>query len=259
MFNHVRTLLANLSHAANSDAIGEEFISSAFRPLVLTGRLLQFHQALYGATPDRDYANYRTFEFLQLLHAPQIEAMTLQYDSRITYTPWRKDIFAPSTFEPSIETTATSDSLQIIKPYATANNNRLKRYWKIDSNGSEVTVDTTTTTSLVSPEFSGGRSAIIETVDQELQFTITDEVAIWHVHQVLRPTVTILNVWQNVKNILQPALLRELFPDNAEPVASYNNMFKATAWPVSFAGLLLAFVERLTVGLANNEFELTNE
>ena len=86
MLNHFRTLLANLPPTQTvGDTIAEEPIPATFTPLPLPSFLLNARRGLFGADPDRSFVNYRTRQFMTLLHASKYVDHVTALDSRIAY------------------------------------------------------------------------------------------------------------------------------------------------------------------------------
>lgn len=94
MINAVRTLLLNQSSAVAwpVDQAGAQYVSPAYRPVVLPPALFAIRGALFGWQPDNLTLNYRLAQYMALLHADDAcLPHVLSMDHRFTYRPhaWR--------------------------------------------------------------------------------------------------------------------------------------------------------------------------
>lgn len=83
MFNHYRTLLANLA----PDAVGlaEEKIPAGFAPVRLPDAVTGFRRVVFGATPDRAMVNYRCRQLMAAVHASPLAEWVTKLDPRVAY------------------------------------------------------------------------------------------------------------------------------------------------------------------------------
>lgn len=94
MINQVRTLLMNRGREGHGlTEFGEEYISPDFIPRVLNGPLKLVQRTLFGSKPDRLFLNYRMRQIMQLMHASPMRDDITQDDPRITYLPFKTDLF----------------------------------------------------------------------------------------------------------------------------------------------------------------------
>lgn len=102
MINHFRTLLLNRSAPSYSTRAGEEYIPDDFVSLANLPTYLQnIRTALYGRNPDWLFENYRTKQYVSLVHNTELERFITDLDSRITYDPndteFFRGVFGPHT------------------------------------------------------------------------------------------------------------------------------------------------------------------
>jgi len=88
MINHARTLLLNrqANFPGHYRELGE-YVPPNYEPLKLPGYLQRIRQQLFGSNPDRLYAEYRTRQYITILHSTEFAGEMTRWDSRITYDP----------------------------------------------------------------------------------------------------------------------------------------------------------------------------
>jgi hypothetical protein len=89
MINHIRTLLLNRSgsHGYGYACPGEEYVPPTFQRRVVPSFLRGALQALFGATPDRTFLNFRMWQLMTLLHSTELAEHVYAADPRVTYWP----------------------------------------------------------------------------------------------------------------------------------------------------------------------------
>lgn len=109
MINHVRTLLLNRGREGHPlTEYGEEYVSPSFIPRVLNRPMQTVRTMLFGSKPDRLFLNYRMRQIMELMHATPLAEDILADDSRITYLPFKDDLF-DQAFQPQITHIAGPD------------------------------------------------------------------------------------------------------------------------------------------------------
>jgi hypothetical protein len=84
----------NVGHDGHGiDELGEEFIDPLFVPRHLPPGMQSMHRILFGSVRDRLFMNYRMRQIMQIMHASPLEQDLLVQDSRITYLPFKPDLF----------------------------------------------------------------------------------------------------------------------------------------------------------------------
>ncbi len=72
---------------------GEEYIPDDFIPRALNRPLSLVHSTLFGNNPDRLFMNYRMRQIMQLMHATPLTEDIVADDARLTYLPFKSDLF----------------------------------------------------------------------------------------------------------------------------------------------------------------------
>ena len=105
MINHARTLLMNVSGPSRlySHYYGEEFIPDDYSPVTFPGSLQAVRRIMFGSNPDRAMLNYRSRQFMALLHATELKQFVTDLDPRITYELDNADLFPKAMFLPSVQ------------------------------------------------------------------------------------------------------------------------------------------------------------
>lgn len=83
MFNHYRTLLANL--APDAVEVMEERIPAGFVPVRVPDSVIAFRRVVFGATPDRAMVNFRTRQLMAVVHATTLVEWVTKLDPRVAY------------------------------------------------------------------------------------------------------------------------------------------------------------------------------
>lgn len=106
VINQVRTLLLNRGRDGQSlMQPGEEYIPADFVPRVVPQQFVLLRSMLFGTNPDRLFLNYRMRQLMQLIHSTPLAQDVLADDPRITYLPFKDDLFQ-SAFKATITQTA---------------------------------------------------------------------------------------------------------------------------------------------------------
>ena len=96
MFNHARTLLANLDNTVISPAAdfpSVEPVSSNFHSLKLTPPFSEIHKVLFGSSPDTYYILYRTEQLMRIIHSTEYASYVTDLDPRVTYDLNKRNLF----------------------------------------------------------------------------------------------------------------------------------------------------------------------
>lgn len=95
MINHFRTLLLNRSAPSFSSRPGDEYIPDGFAQLTgLPTYLQNIRQVLFGRSPDWLFENYRTKQYVSLVHNTELTEFVTDLDPRITYDPNDTEFFS---------------------------------------------------------------------------------------------------------------------------------------------------------------------
>ena len=250
MINHVRTLLMNRKRdgAALTD-YGEEYIAENFVPRKLDQPLQLVHSILFGTKPDRLFINYRMRQLLQLIHATPLAEDIVNDDSRITYLPFKTDLF-DAAFRPKVTRIAGPPSQVNVSGEHAANMSigLAKQLWDLEVIGAHTVtiqkrygqIETATAvfnngTPVVLPSSNISVYLHNPAVGYKIQITAT-----------ARPFNDLSQVIGDITNSLNASGMQDIFPMNApEPVATWYKIWNnhETA-AMRFTALLLAIAYR---------------
>lgn len=90
MINHFRTLLGNVPMLNDAD-LGTEYVPRDYLVRPLPVILQRMYDVLFGTKPDRAYINQRLLQYMQVMHATELEEYVRALDPRITYLPFDTD------------------------------------------------------------------------------------------------------------------------------------------------------------------------
>lgn len=133
MINHVRTLLMNQPRGSyRVTDPGEEYISPRFIAAAWPVALQLFRNTLFGTRPDRLFINFRMRQIMQLLHSTELAADITKDDSRLTYLPFRDDMFADVFAVTIDQPTGQEAKLTLLgQPVADEYNGRTTSIWNL--------------------------------------------------------------------------------------------------------------------------------
>lgn len=258
MFNHARTLLANVKGGNSSpgpDFLAEELIPKEFRPVDLPTYLQQIRMFLFGSRPDRAMINYRCRQFLTLIHATPLDGMIRGLDPRITYdTGEDNSLFTPETFQPQINRYAGNpgDTLTLLgDPIAPDISGKLRYQYDVDiltPNTVEVKRITPQASSVIT-EFTMTDGLSSEILLQELGYRFkinsTNPGTSWTVEGYLRPKWDLGQLVSLLERLQEPILLQLFGLTHEEPWDTLRNLwFDHPELPYRLAGFLLAVIYR---------------
>lgn len=111
MINHARTLLLNEdSRTYIPNVLGEEYIPD-YRKIELPTYLTTARKLLFGADPDRVFANFRVQELLSFIHQTELAEFIYGLDPRVTYWPKNQsDFFKAKTTITALKTIGVAES-----------------------------------------------------------------------------------------------------------------------------------------------------
>ena len=87
IINEARTLLLNQSGAdqpAPSFYL-QELVPEDFRPIELPSYLQRIYDVLFGTDPDQAFLNFRTWQYMHILHSTDFAFYVFSLDPRVTY------------------------------------------------------------------------------------------------------------------------------------------------------------------------------
>jgi hypothetical protein len=128
--NQARTLLLNRTGTGFIKRPGEEFIAPTFAKIEnLPNYLSGVRTALFGSSSDWLIENYRTRQYMTILHSTELEEFVTALDPRITYDP-----FDNSMFQGVFGTTVNKTGLKVIgSPPPPDDTGRSDLRWRITS------------------------------------------------------------------------------------------------------------------------------
>ena len=269
MINHVRTILFNRTRAgAGLDQPGEEYIQTGFTPRILTPTMESVSRVLLGGDTSRSALNYRMHQIMQVMHATPLEVDITAKDSRITYLPFKDDLFTgPYDLQYNSATwsygfVAPGDSrIQATDKYLrffTNNNPAMpaepahKRWLvhRVPTSGVDfrVTQLHAPFTSVDVPSVTNDTSLPLVGTNMTFKIQNVSGNAYFEIVAKSRPVFDLADTFRLVLQIMGESGLREIFSSMpSEPYATwydiFNNSQQATVF--RFTALLLAMAERL--------------
>lgn len=137
MINHVRTLVANIPYASPPLYLGEEVVPRSFAPRKL-GEMADAYTLFFGASPQREFINFRLWQMLRIGHAMRDASVLLLQDDRITYLPWRTTYTDPALQSPQVTRLSGSNDITLFgTPTADTRRGRLRYSWQISVTASD--------------------------------------------------------------------------------------------------------------------------
>lgn len=228
---------------------GEEIIPSDYKAVVLPPYLQAIRHTLYGANPDRLMLNYRTRQYLALLHATELEDYVLALDNRITYQLDSKDLNEVS-YRPVAVRTAGDSSAQLWlmgdldTPTITG---RMKKEWTVSVDTGDtikITTHNPYAIKLVAYELTGGISNIVSLPNSTLSIRINSYSvgAKWRIESISRPNTDVGVIAEALKG----AVNSDLLFSGGEPFSTFRTYWEEHyALPYKLGGLLLAYIYKI--------------
>jgi hypothetical protein len=237
---------------------GEEHVPPAFRARPLPPDLAQARQLLLGNGPDRAYLNYRLRELLGTLHAGELGPYVLALDPRVTYLPFKGDLFALAALGARITTLVnTGQQLSFVGPrWPVPYGNRLLFDWQLtvlDAATLRLAYFDPGSNAVVTPVLpyttSGGLSSPVLLPGSTLAVRFTAGTGgSWQVEALARPAQRLPEVAANVERGLTDELELAVFgpPDVAEPFRTFRNCWRYhDQFPYRLGGYAIALAYRL--------------
>ena len=247
--------MCNLPSSGNDIStfyFGEELIPREYLVRRLPSYLQMLRRFLFGADPDRAMINYRANQYLQLLHATELETFVTAMDSRITYRHKQNSaLVLPATYVPQIVKHAgTPGDVLYLGGAAASPDARGKLYY-------HVTVDIVTPTAVEVTQNGRQQTYDIALVDNlsnriplgdtgyTFQLNSANPAAKWEVSGYLRPTWDLGQIAVTLEKIGEPVFLELFGLENEEPWLTFRNLwYDNKVLPYKLGGLLLALIYR---------------
>lgn len=269
MINHFRTYLLNVARDGNSLlTAGEEYISPAFQPRKPDALIRYMHAVLFGNNPDREFLNLRGRQLVELVHASELAPLSLTYDSRVTYLPWKSVFDKASSQKTTITKLTDVAGVQLITTgLAALNSNTDKarhkwqlRYEYVGSNSFTVAITRQTPPAITYPPVtysfltSSDYSELIELPNTPIKLTVIDSVKtigaeiIWNVEILELPRVDIAaTLYQLYANSAE--YLPLLFPEGGTELQRtlLNVMLSDRSVVNKYAAILLGLSEYISL------------
>lgn len=248
MINHVRTLLMNTRRDSyRVTDPGEEYVPADYTPRVLSADLRLFRAALFGNQPDRLFINYRMRQLMQLLHATPLAEDITRDDDRLTYLPFKQDLF-DQAFKTTIVQPAGQDArLEIIGTPVPDNNAGVTTYkWDITIGVGDVQVVSYTGVKGTTTHDISESSIIIPRTNLRLFLHDAPPGTTARVTATARPADDISVVLGKAVNAIGEHGMDELFPFNAAGrLATWRDIWQHHPDTVmKYGALLLSLANR---------------
>lgn len=223
--------------------MGEEYVPSNFRTLVIPQELARVRNLLFSPDPDRAMLNYRLRQYLTLLHTTELEQYVLALDPRVTYWPLHDtNLFKETTFGTVITLTGGSStwSIGIVgNPTKIKNSTQLRKVWKVDVlSGSSVRVTLLTQgggISISGYTLTNNISNNIPLIGSDLSFNLTGGTTSypsWEVRHVARPLLELPDVYVGLKAGTDSAV-QSLFSADTEPYRTCKRLWLLDQGPIA--------------------------
>lgn len=252
MINHIRTLLFNRTQEGYPLTFpGEEYIAPTFVPRKLTSSLRTAHTTLFGKSPDRLYMNYRMRQIMQIMHSSPLADDLLLQDSRITYLPFRDELFNDA-FTVGIEQLFGEPKIVHVAGTHEADNGsgRLQQIWDIETvNTGVVTITQRRQPNETTTETFDGQTPVIlpgSTFKAYLYNTVPGDL--FRVTSNALPTQNISDVLVNLEAAFGERGVQEVFPAlPEEPVKTWKKIwFETDNAMMRYTALLLAMATKIS-------------
>jgi hypothetical protein len=254
MINHARTLLLNKTREGNPDFPGEEYVPADFQPVLdLPQRVRKVRAILFGGDPDRYMLNYRLLQVMQMLHSTALDGNVYDFDSRITYLPFKQNTFYRDAFGTTVNalnTTGTIAAVATLEPDESAG--RLYHNWKINVISSSLVNVRKLLPPIQEEDYpytlTEGRSNLIPLLGSTLQFTFSGPVGSeWLVESLTRPQRTLADILTTMQEGFNEIDDNELFGvAPVEPYKTYRNLWRNhEQLAYQLGGLLMATIHRI--------------
>lgn len=228
---------------------GEEYIPADFIPRVVSRPLALIRLTMFGSNPDRLFLNYRMRQFMQLLHATQLSVDVTSTDPRITYLPFKSDLF-DSAFKVTIaQPTGQNRQFDVIgTPTANMSSGFSQQSWNISvGDAGLVTV--------VKRRGASESNAFYLTADTPVPLAGSDLKIFLHgapsgtqlsVESTVRPVMDVADVLNGTAAAIGQYGVAEIFPTMpSEPVATWKRIWDTHPHStMKFAAMLLAIAYR---------------
>ena len=256
MFNHVRPLLHNTPGGvmAPGEFIAEEAIPSSFGALNLPTYLDRLRTLLFGVSPDRSMLNYRTRQYMTLIHSTELSQYVYDLDSRVTYdTSVDLSLLDEETFTPVVsQLTGDDANLSVLSRAASPDiTGRVKYEFLVDILTS-TTVQVNRKTSpadidIYDYALSNGLTNVLDLPGSGYQFKMnTDDTSVsWKVSGYLRPQKDMGRIAEDLTRLGEQNFLQLFGLKGEEPYKTFKSLwYDHTELPYKLGALLLAIAYR---------------
>lgn len=255
MINHARTLLLNRDGARRPPPtfFMEEYVDPGFSTLRTTGALGTVYSALIGLGADDAFANYRLWQYMNVLHSTEFASYVYALDKRVTYLHDRSAVRQSS--EPVVQplnTQAVGVQLSQVGTLFTEQMKRLQYDWIVES------LDASTVRTTSQPDnqkadsavtFVDGLSSLVVMAGQKNFFVKISNPSMpvgakWK-FSVFSNAVFDLSVLETALHKLGDDSLATLF-GSQEPFKTFKQLWdKHCFMQYRLSGFLLAFIYRM--------------
>lgn len=251
MINHVRTLLMNRKRNGHGlDTFGEEYIPAEFVPKKLNVALSLAHRTLFGGKPDRVYVNYRMRQIMELMHATPLAVDIVDKDPRITYLPFKQDLFADAF---KIEVTRISGPARVVHVAGTHTTNFssgiVQQLWDVEVTDSGQARVWKRREPFADNSYAFDDKTPVPLAGSELKLYLHDAPVGYRlqIQSNARPTLDISELLRQLSTAFGERGLQEVFPPIApEPVATWARIWNESHLSaMRFTALLLAIAHRI--------------
>ena len=251
MINHVRTLLLNRGQDGYGlDTFGEEYVPADFRPRKLSIPLSLAHRTLFGGQPDRLYINYRLRQIMALMHATPLAQDVLAKDSRVTYLPFKDDLFDDAFKIELHRVSGPALTIHVAGSHTTnLSSGIVQQLWDVEVTDLGVATVSKRRQPFITETHDFDEKTPVPLPGSSLRVHLHDAPIGYRVQikSSARPTLDVAEVLRQLTRSFGERGLQEVFPPLApEPVATWARIWNESHLSaLRFTALLLAFAERI--------------
>lgn len=266
MINHARTLLLNIDGTAVGEAPGREYVPADYKAVTLPSYLQRMYNILFGSQPDLAWKNFRLRQFMQLLHATELEEFVYSLDPRVTY-----DLNDTKWFDEyrgfKVKRLAGNPDVWVSfqNPFTEQVNSKLHFQWNVTIAGGDPNHSATITRVLPTPAAqtiafpnNTATSSWLPLIGIDTNFRISNTPSPagsrWEINAYGRPSNSLFDIWYTTKRLSEEDTIRLFGPYSSNMPEPYKTFY--ALWtshlelPYSLGAFILAVIYKIN-GLYN--------
>lgn len=222
---------------------GEEYTPIEFAKRELTGVTKLAHQIIFGQNPDRLFLNFRARQLMQLLHAGELAQDVLVTDPRVTYLPFKSDLFEQA-FRTKLLTAVTYPVYIVGTHQANEAQGRCTQQWQITLASTEINVAHRTQDDTYTSE--PGEPVKLPGSELTLSAPQAPNGTVLRVESNGRPTLNTAALLRMTTQLLGQRGMDELFVGQTEPMKTWRTIWnRDDSASRRFSAFLMALAYRI--------------